>query len=453
MSIFHASVVDSPIDEVFNWFSRPGAFERLSPPWSPVKIAAESPSLEDGTARLNLPFGLTWVARHDPKEYRPPHRFADVTVAEGPTSLPVAAVTRWRHIHEFEEAGQGRTRIVDRVETPIGSRMLRPMFRYRHRQIAEDLASHRWAAEQGAEPTTIAVTGASGLVGSALCAFLTTGGHRVIQLVRRAATGPDEREWNPHNPASDLLDGVDAVIHLAGESIAGRFTENHKRAVRDSRIEPTRLLAEVAANAKSGPSTFVVASAIGFYGAERGDEKLTEKSARGDDFLSDVVAEWEAATSPASEAGIRVAMIRTGIVQSARGGSLKIYRPLFAAGLGGKIADGNQWVSWIDIDDLVGIYHRAIFDSRLTGPVNAVAPNPVRNAEYARILAKVLRRPAIVPVPALGPRMILGKEGSKNLVEGGQFVKPSALEVVNYDFRRADLESSLRHQLGKELPK
>jgi len=452
MSILHASIVESPIDEVFAWFSRPGAFERLSPPWAPVTIVAESPSLEDGIARLSLPLGFTWVARHDPNEYRRPHRFVDVAVADGPSSLPVAAFTRWRHIHEFAEAGQGRTRIVDRVETPLGSRVLRPMFRYRHGQVAEDLATHQWAKKRGVKPTTIAVTGASGLIGSALCAFLTTGGHRVIRLVRGAATAPDEREWDPDDPANDLLDDIDAVIHLAGESIAGRFTERHKRAIRDSRIEPTRLLADVAANAKSGPSTFVVASAIGYYGADRGDDELTEESEKGQDFLAEVVADWEDAAAPARAAGIRVAMIRTGIVQSARGGSLKLYRPLFAAGLGGKIADGTQWVSWIDIDDLVGTYHRAVFDPRISGPVNAVAPQPVRNAEYARILAKVLKRPAIVPVPALGPRMILGKEGSQNLVEGGQRVTPSVLTKVKYPFRRADLETSLRHQLGKELP-
>ncbi len=452
MSIKHSSVVASPIDEVFAWHSRPGAFTRMAPPWQPVSVISEAGALEDGTAILQLPGGLTWVSQHDPHLYAPPHRFVDVVTADGLSSLPVATLLRWRHSHEFSKVGPDHTRITDHVETPIGSHLLRPMFRYRHRQLAEDLAAHRWAISLGAEPMTIAVTGSSGLIGSALCAFLSTGGHTVIRLVRREARGPLEREWNPTKPAATLLDGIDAVIHLAGASIAGRFTDDHKRAVRDSRIGPTRLLAERAAATSPGPKAFVVASAIGIYGADRGEEHLSEKSSHGDDFLANVVEDWEVASAPASDAGIRVVKIRTGIVQSARGGSLQIYRPLFTLGVGGRIAGGQQWVSWIDIDDLVDIYHRALFDERMSGPVNAVAPNPVRNAEYARTLARVLKRPAIIPVPALGPRIILGTEGSRNLVEGGQFVIPAALSAVNHPFRRADLESCLRHQLGRFLP-
>lgn len=322
----------------------------------------------------------------------------------------------------------------------------------RHRQLAEDRAAHRWASRIRPTPMTVAVTGSTGLIGSALSAFLTTGGHTVIRLVRRKAHGPLEREWSPFGPDPSLLEGVDAVIHLAGESIAGRFTEKHKRAIRESRIEPTRLLAELAVATPSRPKAFVSASAIGIYGADRGDEQLTEESDAGEDFLARVVADWEAATAPASSAGIRVAMIRTGIVQSARGGSLRIYRPLFSAGLGGRIAGGRQWVSWIDIDDLLDVYYRALVDDRISGAVNAVAPNPVRNAEYARVLARVLRRPALFPVPALGPRLLLGREGSQYLVEGGQFVIPAALAEVDHVFRRPDLEDSLRHQLGRLLP-
>lgn len=406
MSIEHSSVIASPVDEVFAWHERPGAFTRLTPPWQAVTLVSESESLVDGTAVLALPGGLTWVSQHDPSGY----------------------------------------------DLPLGSRILRPMFRYRHRQLSEDLEVHRWAATQKKGPLTIAVTGSTGLVGTALCAFLTTGGHTVIRLVRRPATGSYEREWDPANPHPALLDGVDALVHLAGESIAGRFTETHKRAIRESRIEPTRLLAELAAKTHSGPTAFVCASAIGIYGADRGDEHVTESSTFGDDYLAGVVAEWEGATAPASEAGIRVSMIRTGIVQSARGGSLKIYRPLFSAGLGGPIAGGAQWVSWIDIDDLLDVYYRALLDDRVFGPVNAVAPNPVRNADYAKILARVLRRPAILPVPALGPRVLLGSEGSKSLVEGGQFVVPAVLAEAGHHFRRTDLENSLRHQLGRFLP-
>jgi uncharacterized protein len=452
MSIKHSSVVESPIDDVFAWHARAGAFTRLAPPWQPVHVRSEADSLKDGTAILQLPGGLTWVSQHDPHGYEPPHSFVDAVGSAGLSSLPVSTLLRWRHRHEFAEVGPHQTRVTDHVTTPIGSRILRPMFRYRHRQLSDDLAAHRVAAAHGAAPMTVAVTGSTGLVGSALCAFLSTGGHTVIRLVRREARGPSERQWNPMAPSPSLLEGVDAVIHLAGASIAGRFTDGHKRSVRDSRVEPTRLLAAAAAASVAGPRIFVAASAIGVYGADRGEEHLTETSEQGDDFLAGVVAEWEEASSPASAAGIRVATIRTGIVQSARGGSLKIYRPLFALGVGGRIAGGRQWVSWIDIDDLLDIYHRALFDDRVVGPVNAVAPNPVRNAEYASTLARVLKRPAVFPVPALAPRTVLGTEGSRNLVEGGQFVTPSVLAALSHEFRRADLESSLRHQLGRYLP-
>ena len=235
MSIKHSSVVESPIDEVFAWHARQGAFTRLTPPWQPVGLRSEANSLADGTAVLRLPGGLSWVSQHDPSGYDAPHRFVDVVGKGGLSSLPVAALLRWRHTHEFVEEGPSLTRVTDRVKTPIGSRLLRPMFRYRHRQLAEDLASHRWAEAQGASPMTIAVTGSTGLIGTALCAFLTTGGHTVIRLVRRPAKGPHERAWDPHNPHPSILDGTDALVHLAGESIAGRFTKKHKRQIRESK--------------------------------------------------------------------------------------------------------------------------------------------------------------------------------------------------------------------------
>ena len=187
--------------------------------------------------------------------------------------------------------------------TPRFPWALRPTFVYRHRQLADDLAAHRDAAAAGAKPMVVAVTGASGLVGSALTAFLTTGGHRVIRLVRGPARAKDERQWRPDRPAPDLLSGVDAVVHLAGASIAGRFTAGHKAAIRDSRIEPTRRLAQAAADSDDGPQVFVSASAVGIYGFDRGDALLCEESVRGDGFLADVVADWEAATAPAAEAG------------------------------------------------------------------------------------------------------------------------------------------------------
>ncbi len=302
MGVTYSSVVDAPRDEVFAWHTRPGAFTRLSPPWSPMRLVSEATSLKDGRATLALPGGLRWVAQHQADFYDPPRRFVDAISSDGLASLPARIAVRWRHTHDFEDTGDNRTRVIDRVDTPVPGSALRPMFAFRHRQLADDLRAHRLAAEHGLTPAAVAITGSSGLVGSALAAFLSTGGHRVIRLVRGAAKD-GERQWNPDDPDPELLAGVDAVIHLAGASIAGRFTDGHRKAIRDSRIGPTRKLAEVAAR---GRTVLISASAIGYYGYDRGDETLTEDSERGDGFLADVVADWEDATAPAREAGVRV---------------------------------------------------------------------------------------------------------------------------------------------------
>lgn len=444
MGITFASDIESPQGELFDWHSRPGAFARLSPPWQPMRLVREADSLADGRALLRLPGGIRWQAQHDAAAYDPPRRFVDYSAGR-----PLAAVLPWRHTHTFDAIAEDRTRMTDRVETAVPEWFLRPMFEYRHRQLAEDLAAHRWAESISDRKLTVAITGSSGMVGTALSAFLSTGGHRVIRLVRRDPAGPDERRWDPDQPDQRLFDGVDAVIHLAGETIAGRFTPAHKRAIRASRIEPTRKLARIAAATADGPEVFVCASAVGFYGYDRGDEVLTEDSARGDGFLADTVADWEAATAPASTAGLRVVNVRTGIVQSPLGGVLRLQRPMFELGLGGRLGSGRQWLSWIDLDDLVGVYHRALIDRDVRGPVNAVAPQPVRNAEYTAVLAKVLRRPAVLPVPALGPRLLLGGQGARELALASQRVSAGGLEERGHRFRHPDLETALRHQLGK----
>ncbi len=449
MSLVYASVIDAPRSEVFAWHTRPGAFNRLSPPWSPMRVISEAESLADGHARLGLPGGLRWVADHQPVGYDPPRRFVDQIGADGLASLPARAAIRWRHTHDFEEVDGHHTRVIDRVETTVPAFALRPMFAYRHRQLADDIAAHRRATEHGMAPMTVAVTGASGLVGSALTAFLSTGGHRVIRLVRYSPTKSSERQWNPSDPDPQLLAGVDAVIHLAGASIAGRFTDAHRREIRDSRIAPTRKIAELVARSDHRPTALLCASAIGYYGYDRGDERLTEDSVRGDGFLADVVADWEDATTPAEQVGVRVVRVRTGIVQSPRGGTLRLLRPLFSAGLGGRIGDGRQWLSWIGIDDLVDIYHRGLWDTELSGPVNAVAPQPARNAHYTRVLAQVLRRPAVLPVPRLGPRVLLGGQGARELALANQRVEPALLQHAGHHFRQPDLDHTLRHLLGR----
>ena len=449
MGLEYSSVVDAPITDVFAWYARPGAFQRLSPPWQPLRLVTEAASLKDGHATLALPGGLRWVAVHQADGYDPPRRFVDAIGGDGLAALPARLAVRWRHTHDFEDVGEGRTKVIDRVDTPVPGSLLRPMFAYRHRQLADDLAAHRLAAENGMTPMTVAITGSSGLVGSALTAFLRTGGHRVIQLVRRTARNSDEREWNPDDPDPELFAGTDAVIHLAGASIAGRFTESHRNAIRDSRIGPTRRLAELLGRTEPRPAALISASAIGYYGYDRGDQTLTEDSERGDGFLADVVAEWEDAAAPAEQAGVRLVRVRTGIVQSPRGGTLQLMRPLFSAGLGGRLGDGRQWLSWIGIDDMVDIYHRALWDTALSGPVNAVAPQPVRNSEYTRTLARVLHRPAVLPVPPLGPRILLGEQGARELACASQRVIPEKLTTVGHRFRQPELDQALRHLLGR----
>ncbi|MDT5085316.1 MAG: uncharacterized protein QOJ61_2359 [Mycobacterium sp.] len=449
MGLVYSSVIDAPIYEVFDWHTRPGAITRLTPPWQPMRVVAEADSLKSGRAELGLPGGLRWVADHQPDSYDPPRRFVDTIGAEGLASLPARLAVRWRHTHEFEDLGDQRTRMTDRVATPVPAAALRAMFIYRHRQLADDIAAHRHAAAQGLAPITVAITGSSGLVGSQLTAFLSTGGHRVIRLVRHPATKPDERQWNPDDPDPGLLAGVDAVIHLAGASIAGRFTDEHRAAIRDSRIGPTRRLAELIARSADGPKVLISASAIGYYGYDRGDETLTEDSERGEGLLADVVAEWEDATVPAEEGGARVVRVRTGIVQSPAGGTLRLLRPLFAAGLGGRLGNGRQWLSWIGIDDLIDVYHRGLWDTELSGPVNAVAADPVRNIDYTRTLAHVLRRPALLPVPSFGPRLLLGEQGARELASASQRVLPARLQQADHRFRRPDLEQTLRHLLGR----
>lgn len=299
------------------------------------------------------------------------------------------------------------------------------------------------------EPATVAISGASGLVGTALTRALASAGHGVVRLVRRDPRGERERRWEPHAPAVDLLDGVDAVVHLAGASLFGRFTRAHKRAVRASRVGPTTELARVAARARPGPRAFVSASAVGYYGNDRGDEVLTEESRRGEGFIAETVAAWEAATLPAAEVGVRVVNVRTGVVQSPKGGPLRIYLPLFRLGLGFRVGDGSQLLPWIDLDDLVGVYQLALREARLSGPVNAVAPEVVSGAEYTRTLARVLNRPAPFVVPRFATRLVLGPEGSRELPEVDQRVVPAKLLALDHEFRFGELELSLSHQLGR----
>ena len=302
-------------------------------------------------------------------------------------------------------------------------------------------------------PRTVAIAGASGMIGTQLAALLSTGGHQVRRLVRRPARTTDEISWDPKGGTIDraALADVDVVIHLGGRTIGGRFTDSNKGEMVASRVESTKLLADVVAeHARHGhPMTFVCGSAIGYYGANRGDELLNERSSAGDDFLAKLCRDWEDATAPASASGARVVNVRTGIVQTPSGGALAQQLPLFRAGLGGRLGSGSQWVSWISIDDIVGAFAHAALSPDLEGPLDAVAPHPVRAADFAKALGSVLHRPAVLPVPAFGPSLLLGREGAKLLALASQRVEADRLTESGYTFRHPTLDAALRHVLGR----
>jgi len=294
----------------------------------------------------------------------------------------------------------------------------------------------------------IVISGASGLIGSALSAHLRAAGHTVVPLVRRAAR-PDEIRWDPAAGTLDqqALSGADAVVHLAGAGIGDhRWTDAYKREIRDSRVRSTELLATTIVAAEQRPLVFLSGSAIGIYGA-RGDEELDEQSTVGTGFLADVCIDWENAAAAADEVGTRVAYLRTGIVLTPKGGALKKQLPLFKIGLGGRFGKGTQWQSWISLDDEVGAIEH-LLTAPVHGPVNLTAPGPVTNAEFAKALAGALHRPSVVPVPSFGPRLLLGGELADALLFTGQRVLPVALGRSGYEFRHPSLEGALRALLG-----
>ncbi|MBW3535812.1 MAG: TIGR01777 family oxidoreductase [Gemmatimonadetes bacterium] len=332
-------------------------------------------------------------------------------------------------------------------------RELARVFGFRHRRLLHDLTLH--AGFGGAPRRTVAITGASGLIGSELLHFLTSGGHRVLRLVRSrdAARADDAVYWSVAEQEIDAegLAAADSVVHLAGEPLVQlpRWTEEKKRRILDSRVKGTELLSRTLAGLhRGGPGVLVSASGITYYGG-RGDEVLTEESGPGKGFLADVCQAWEAATRRAEGAGLRVVRSRTGPVMSPAGGMLERILPPFKMGVGGRIGSGRQYVAWIDMDDVVGVLHHALMDRELRGPVNAVSPNPVPNAAFVDTLARVVHRPSLVPVPAFALKAALGQMGKETILDG-QRARPARITAAGYRFLVEDLEDSLSHQLGRQ---
>ena len=289
----------------------------------------------------------------------------------------------------------------------------------------------------------VLISGASGPIGAALVPSLQQAGMKVVRLVRRAAHGPGQIRWNPRaelDPAS--VSGFDAVIHLAGESVVGRWTDAKKKAIRESRVVGTRTLATALTRTGSKPRVFVCASAIGFYG-DRGDEILTEESASGSGFLPEICREWELASRICAGAGIRAVNVRIGLVLSAHGGALARMLPIFKLGLGGRLGSGKQWWSWIHVNDIVGAILHVMRTEDIAGAVNLVAPNPLRNEGFTSVLASVVRRPAIFPVPGFALALAFGSSAASELFLASQRVTPAKLSATGYEFRFADLNQAL----------
>ncbi len=453
-----------PAAELFAWHERPGAFERLAPPWQRVDVVRSDGRITDG-ARVELhawfppglPVGVPVRWRIEHRDYVAGRQFRDVQLA-GPFA-------RWEHLHRVDPGpGADASTLTDAVDyaLPLGRlgalgggavarAELDRLFRYRHAVTLTDLERHAAAA---LPPMTIAVTGASGLIGRALTHFLTTGGHTVVRIGRGAEAAPSPQlrdvRWDLAAGRLDprALEGVDAVVHLAGANVGGRWTAAHRRAIMDSRVQGTRLVAETIAAMERPPRVLVSASAVGYYG-DRGNEVLDEGAPRGRGFLADVAAAWEAAADPARAAGVRVVHPRLGVVLTPRGGALaKLLLP-FQLGAGGPLGSGRQWWGVVGLDDAVGALHAAVAREDLAGPVNVVLPEPVRSADFARVLGGVLHRPAVVPTPAFALRLALGREQADEMLLASQRVVPARLLAAGFAFRHPTVEDALRFELGR----
>jgi NAD dependent epimerase/dehydratase family enzyme/ligand-binding SRPBCC domain-containing protein len=484
---------DISSNELFSWHVREGAFERLDPPWQQFTVIDRKGSIEtSGIVKIKMnvgPFHTKWVVKHS--DYVEGKQFRDTQIS--------GLFSSWTHTHLFEPFGSSSCVLKDDIEYslpggPLSSmvasklvnRKLDQMFDYRHRLTREDLRTHAAVNKiRGTDRSmTVAITGSSGFIGSSLIPFLTTGGHRVIRLVRRLPSYDDQSsiqsvrsiQWDPSSSAYTNLSSlpyngnIDAVVNLAGENVLGRWTKEKKKRIFESRVNTTKSLCKTLLSLDKPPKVLVSASATGYYG-DRGDGMLTEDSdaphplsptppptttstattSPSIDFLSDVCRNWEESTQIAKESGIRVVNIRIGTVLSSSGGILAKILPHYRMGLGGRMGNGNQYMSWIALDDLLGIVLHAIADESITGPINAVSPNPITNDEFTMILGKVLSRPTIFSLPEFIIKAALGEELANAAILCSTRVVPTYLLKLNYQFRYPYLELALRHTLGKSF--
>lgn len=444
-------------EELSAWHMRPQAFERLSPPWKRVRLISGEYPIKDGSrSRIGVgvgPFEVEWLAVH--RDVEPGKGFRD-SQAKGPFRA-------WEHRHSFLAGTKpGSSILEDAIEYelpfgPLGRLMgasirrdLEATFRFRHARTAADIRHLKRLESRLGQGLKIAITGASGLVGQALTRFLELGGHEVHSFVRRPAReGRREIYWNPAREeiAFSQLEGFDAVVHLAGENVAGgRWTEARKKEILDSRVLGTELLARGLKKLARPPKVLISASAIGIYG-HRPEGSCDEATPAGAGFLADVCKAWEKASQPATEAGVRLVNLRIGVVLSAQGGALAKMLPPFRMGMGGPVGSGSQGMSWIHIDDLIYAIAFLLGEPNASGPINAVAPEAVSNADFGRALGAALHRPAFMPLPGFAVKMIFGEMGQAILLEGA-LVKPKALERLGFTFEHPKLDEALGFELG-----
>lgn len=438
-----------PAHEVFAWHLRPGALERLIPPWSGVRVAARRGGIADGgEVELALPFGRRWLARHE--GFVAGREFRDRQIS-GPFA-------EWLHVHRVLPADDGCL-LEDQIEyalpggalgralgQPLIERHIARTWRHRDRRIRDDLDRH--AAWAGRAALRVAVSGASGLLGGELAAFLGVGGHTVVRLVRRAA-GAGDIAWDPGRGVdAEALEGVDAVVHLAGRNVGTRWTPAVRAEIRASRVEPTRHLCEALARLRRPPHVLVCASGVGFYG-DRGDEAVKEDARSGDGFLAEVCRAWEAACAPARDAGIRVVHARLGMVVSGRGGALPRLARVARLGGAGPVGGGRQWLSWIACDDAIAALHHLLLADEVSGAVNLVSPEPVTNAGFMRTLGAVVHRPALLPLPRPAVELLFGEMGRETLLASTRAL-PGRLLGAAFAFRQARLVDALRRELGTD---
>ncbi len=450
------SRIEAPVEEVFSWHTRLGAIERYSPPWDPIRVLFRTGGIEkDAEVVIRMKAGgipYRWHARHT--DYEENRLFRDRQV-RGPFS-------EWIHTHEFEPDGSSACFVRDLIHYRLFSHPFREslsyklienklsaIFAYRHRTLKEDLRVQ--LGFENREPQTILVSGASGFIGSELIPYLTTAGHKVLKLVRYQPQDENEIFWDPDffQIDSERLEGVDSIIHLAGENIGnGHWTEKKKEKILSSRLKGTRLIAETICKMKTPPKVFLSASAIGYYG-DRGDRELREDDTFGTSFIAGVCHKWEEAATIARESGTRTVMLRIGVVFDPRGGALE--RSLLGSRLGLKagIGSGKHYVSWIGLNDTIDAIYHAMLDAGIEGPLNIVSPNPVTSNTLSEQLAKVAGGKLRINIPESVIRTAFGQKGEEVLLSSVR-VLPEKLANSDFYFRHSTPGELFYQVLGKE---